>query len=189
MVKKHPIVRSIHIISASPVKPLFKHRTVRGKHLGKGTGKYLIVVCSSVIRMVPVPRRNINAKFKTVFTASQRKFFKHISLSFFPRTFPDCMGAELTGPETKAIVMLCRNYDRFHPCFTGSRSPLPAIQGSGIKNSGIFLTCAPFPVSKGVRTKVNEHIKLHVLALQLCGRRYRNVRFGAFLRSAACQEN
>jgi hypothetical protein len=121
--------------------------------------------------MVPVPRENIYAKFQIVFPASPGKFF--IRTSPFPpsKDFPDGMRTELTGPETKTVVMFCRNNDPFHTGFPGGRGPLPAIECRGIENAGIFPSGAPFTVSKGIGPKMNKHIILHLLPFQLIGGR------------------
>ena len=50
-------------------------------------------------------------------------------------------------------------------------NPLFGIQIGGVEQCRIFLAITPFPVGKGIDTKMQKGRQLHLLPLQLLGRR------------------
>ena len=96
------------------------------------------------MRIVSVPRRDIDSESHIVFTAGIGKFLQDVALAVFPGALRHCMTAYRIRPEAESVVMLSGDDDAFHTCCLCDRDPLSAIKGGRVEYVGVLSSAAPF---------------------------------------------
>ena len=129
-----------------------------------------------ILRMVPVPWREIDGELQAFLTTGLSQFAHYIALAILPRRLLHrifCIGR---GPHTEAAMVLGSEDDASHASLLTHSRPLPTVEIRGIKQLRIFITETPFLISICVQRIMDKRIHLHILPPQLILGGYRSPR-------------
>ena len=159
-VEQRPIIHlllAVRPFAACTVKPLLKHMAIAAKSMLQCLYEHIVIFVCSVMWVVPVPWRYVDAEFKIIFTAGLRQLLQDVTLSILPWTLGHGVAADRVRPKAETVMMLGCDDDSLHAGSFGYRCPLAAIKSGRIEDLGFFLAGAPFRTCKGVRSEVHEH--------------------------------
>ena len=166
---------SVGTFAIGTVKPLFKDRAVALMGGTKGGHELIVVFGGAVGRVVAIPWGYIYTKSKGSFMAGFAQLLQYVALSISPLALCYSVLAVGIGPQAESVVMLGGKDNALHACLSSHLDPLTTVEVGGGKEVFGFGAVAPFVTSKGVGTKMAEHVHLHLLPLHLCLRRERPV--------------
>ena len=158
---------TVRTLTASAVEPLLEHMSVVSQRRLQRLDEYIIILISTVMRIIPVPWRNIDTELKAILTACLRQVLQDIALSVSPRTLRHGMTTDRIWPQAESVVMLCCDDDALHAGSLGDRSPLSTVHLSRVEQFGLLLTASPLCTGEGVGTEMHEHIVFHFLPFHL----------------------
>ena len=158
---------AVRSFSAGSVKPLLEDRTVISQSMLQRLYIYIVVLVCTIMRIMSVPWRNINSEFNTIFPAGIGKFLQDITFAIFPAALGHGVSAVWIRPQAESVMMLTCNDDTFHTRRLGNGCPLTAIHSSRIEQFRLLLTASPLVTGECVRSEMHEHVKFHLLPLDL----------------------
>ena len=104
----------------------------------------------TILRLVAVPRREIQSKLQIVLLACLRQFFDQIPFSILVIGILYGIIGSFSWPEAESVMVFGREDHAFHSCCFQGQHPLFAVQMGGIKGIGWRVAIAPFHVIKRV---------------------------------------
>ena len=163
-----PVGSAIPAVAAvGPVEPHLEDVAVLCQQLAQLVAEVGNVFRAAVVRMIPIPGREIDGKLQPLLAAGIGQLAHHVALALFPRCVLDGILRIGTRPHTKAAVVLGGEDDAPHACLLADASPLAAVEAGGVEQLQVLVAEAPFLVGIGVQRVVDEGIHLHVLPAQL----------------------
>src|SRR5438270_9654854 len=120
---------------------------------------------------MPVPRRKVHAKPKSIFSCRVRHLPDDVAVPVFPSAAFDTVVGLLSGPEAETVMMFCNQHEISCARCLDRPHPLLRIEIRGRKNLRISSAVSPFTVQKCVGAEVQDHSELKILPCQLlrCG--------------------
>ena len=156
--------RAVHpyaeYLAVSSVKKFCKLRFVK-----------IVVRIGAVTLCVHIPGRKVYTHLKSVFFTACCKLADYISVAVLIRTVFYAVLGSLRLPQTKTVVMFCRDYNAFAARRLEYLAPLVGIEFFGIKLRRVFVALAPFFARHSIHTEVNEVVILHFHIVELSLRR------------------
>ena len=121
------------------------------------------VLRPAVLRIIAVPRREVNSELESFLAARVGQFTDHVALPVLPRRVFHAVFRIGRRPHAEpAVVLGCEN-DAFHACLLAHACPLAAVQVGRIEQGGILVTEAPLLVRVRVQGIMDEGVHVHVL--------------------------
>ena len=189
-VEQRPVIDlllPIGTFAAGPVEPVLVDRAVSSaQHAFQGLDEDVVVFRRPVMRVVPVPGRDVHAELEAVFPAGVGQFLQHVPLPVPPGGLGDGVGADGAGPEAETVVVLGRDNNALETGGFRRGGPLAAVQVRRVEQVFGLRPVAPFAPGESVGSEMAEHIHLHRLPFQLVGRG--NGAVGLFSAGNGCEQ-
>src|SRR5208282_161261 len=137
-------------------------------------GSVILIVLGSVFvaRLVPVPRRQVHAKFKAIFSRGLLHSVDDVAVPAFPRTALHRVISLPSRPKAEAVVMLGDKHYILDSRRLQSLHPLLRIELRRIEHVRVGAAVAPLLVEKRVGPEMNDGSHFQLLPLNLLRRRF-----------------
>ena len=145
-----PCSSIVAVASVCTVKPYLENIAVLCQQFFELSMEIFAVEWCAIESLMPVPRREIYSKLKSVFLACSRQFANDVSFAIFIWSVAYAVICIFCLPQAKAIMMFCCYYDTFHACFLANTSPLLTVETCRVEIIEVSITVAPFPVAECV---------------------------------------
>ena len=158
----------ITVATVGTVEPDFINRTVIGEQFGQLVQVIGDVFRPCVVFMIPVPGREVYAKFQTVLLARIGVFLYHVAFPVLPGRILHRIGiVEFRGPQAEAAMVLGNENEPFKSPGFGCRCNLVGVEFRRVKVCSWFVTVSPLQIGVGGRGKMYESEKLCLMPLHL----------------------
>ena len=157
----------IAVAAVGTVKPYLEDVAILGEQFFELCVEVLYIQGSAVESLVTVPGREIDAKLESVFLAGCRQFAHDVALAVLVGGVAHAVVGILGGPEAEAVVVLGGDDDALHAGVVERLGPLLAVEAGRVETLQRGVAISPLAVAKGVGTKVDEGIGLHLLPSHL----------------------
>ena len=168
----------VSVAAVGAVEPHFEQRSVVGEEFTKLIAVVGEVLGASVVGVVAIPRRQIDAEPQPELPARGRQFLDDIALAIAPGAVLHGVRGVAAWPEAEAVVVLGRDDEAFHSGVARHASPLADVERRWGKDRFGLVAKTPLAVRERVHPEVQEAVEAEVVPCRLTRRRHRRQRFG-----------
>ena len=121
------------VATVGTIEPNLEHVAIFRQQLAQLVTEVSDVFRPAVLRMVPVPRREIDGIFQSLLLAGLSQFAHHVALTVLPRRVLHGILCIFRGPHAEAAMMLSSEDDALHACLFADTCPLTTIKVAGVE--------------------------------------------------------
>ena len=155
------------VAAVGAVEPHLEERSVLRQQLAQLLPVVLDVRRTSVLGMVAIPRRQVDAELQSHLAARAREVADDVSAAVLPGTALDRVIGKTARPEREPVMMLRGEDQPLHPGIARHRRPLPRIERRRIEGGLRFVAVAPLLVGERVDREVDEAVELELVPGEL----------------------
>ena len=160
-----PSVVAIPAVGA--VEPHLEERPVLGEQLAQLAAVIVDVGRASVVGVVAIPGREIDAELEPELAARARQVADDIAPAVLPRAAFDRVRGEAARPQREAVVVLGSEDQSLHAGVSRDRGPLARVERGRIEGRLGLVTVAPLLVGEGIHREVDEAVELALVPGEL----------------------
>ena len=162
----------VSVAAIGTVEPDFEEAAVARQNLLELLIIIVYIGRSAVIRMVAVPRRQIQAQFKAVLVTGIADFLQEVDLSLcILRTvigrICNVVFCQIARPHGETVMMFGHDNNALHAGIAESTHPLVHILTGGIEHFRVSIAIPPLTVAESIEAIMHKGIGLHLLPTNL----------------------